>query len=312
MQKNSKILVLGSRGLVGSAIVAELTNEGYTHLLTPVRPALDLTKQADVLNYFKTEKPEYVFMAAAKVGGIYANNTYRADFIFENLSIQNNVFEAAFKYDVKKLLFLGSSCIYPKNCPQPMKEEYLLTGTLEETNEPYAIAKIAGLKLAENFRKQYGRNFISVMPTNLYGLNDNFDLKNSHVIPGLIARMQKSINEQQKTFDVWGTGTPKREFLFVDDMARACLYVMNYEGITPDWMNIGSGIDISIKELSLMIADKMGFKGQITFNHDYPDGTMKKLLDISKITALGFKPKIDLNHGLDLVIKHYQNSHGKN
>lgn len=314
MDKNSKILILGSRGLVGSAITEELKKSGYKNLLTPVRPGLDLLNQAQTLNYFKEHKPEFVFLAAAKVGGILANNTYRADFIFENLAIQNNIFESAFKFDVQKLLFLGSSCIYPKNCPQPMKEEYLLTSPLEQTNEPYAIAKIAGLKTAESFRRQYQKNFISVMPTNLYGLNDNFDLNNSHVIPGLIARLQKHIDEGKNNFEVWGTGTPKREFLYVDDMARACIHVMNYKGDTPDWMNIGTGEDISIHDLAKLIAQKMNYQGEISFNPKFPDGTMKKLLDVSKIKSLGWKPEISLEDGLDRVIKHYRQiyKNGKN
>ena len=306
MNKNSKVLILGSRGLVGSAIKAELTNRGYTQLLTPVREQLDLLNQQQVLDYFKSHKPEYVFLAAAKVGGIFANNTYRADFLFENLEIQNNVFGASFKNNVTKLLFLGSSCIYPKACPQPMKEDYLLTSPLEETNEPYAIAKIAGLKLAENFRRQYGCNYISVMPTNLYGLNDNFDLKNSHVIPGLIARLQEHMDQGKDQFEVWGTGKPRREFLYVDDMARACVFVMEHQGDTPDWMNIGTGSDISIGELAKIIAHKMGYQGKIIFNSTYPDGTMQKLLDVSKIKSLGWKPEISLEDGLDKVIKHYR------
>lgn len=314
MNKSAKVLILGARGLVGSAITRELKSLGYENILTPTHSELDLLNQAATLNYFKIQKPEFVFLAAAKVGGILANNKYRADFIFENLAIQNNVFEAAFKFDVKKLLFLGSSCIYPKNCPQPMKEEYLLTSPLEQTNEPYAIAKIAGLKTAESFRRQYQKNFISVMPTNLYGLNDNFDLNNSHVIPGLIARLQKHMDEGKTNFEVWGTGNPRREFLFVDDMARACIHVMNYEGDTPDWMNIGSGEDISIHELAHLIAKKMGYKGQISFNTNFPDGTMKKLLDVSKIKSLNWKPSVSLEDGLDRVIAHYRQiyKNGKN
>lgn len=310
MQQNSKILVLGSRGLVGSAIKQELLKKGYTNLLTPVRPELDLLNQQAVLSYFENHKPEYVFLAAAKVGGILANNTYRADFLFENLEIQNNVFNASFKNKVTKLLFLGSSCIYPKNCPQPMKEESLLSSELEATNEPYAIAKIAGLKLAENFKRQYGCNYISVMPTNLYGLNDNFDLNNSHVIPGLIARLHLAIKNQDSEFKVWGSGNPRREFLYVDDMARACVYLMEYQKEMPYWMNIGTGEDITIKDLAELISTKMGYKGKITFDSTKPDGTMKKLLDVSKIKALGWSPQVSLEEGLDRVIKHY--THGKN
>ena len=244
-------------------------------------------------------------LAAAKVGGIHANNTYRADFIWENLAIQNNVFEAAFKYKVDRLLFLGSSCIYPKNAPQPMKEDCLLTAPLEPTNEPYAIAKIAGLKTVESFRRQYGCNWHSVMPTNLYGFNDNFHPENSHVIPGLIARMKKTIDENLPTFEVWGTGNPRREFLYVDDMAKACIHVMNLEKDIPDLINIGTGEDVSIKELALLIKDLMGFEGEIVFNTSQPDGTARKLLDVSKIHSLGWKHKVDLKSGLKMAIEFY-------
>jgi GDP-L-fucose synthase len=302
MNKDSKILVLGSRGLVGSALVRELKVQGFKNLLTPVRENLDLLRQQEVENYFESNKPEYVFMAAAKVGGIHANDTYRADFIFENLTIQNNVFGAAHKFTPKRLLFLGSSCIYPKNCPQPMKEEYLLTGELEQTNEPYAIAKIAGLKTAQAMRAQYGHDFISVMPTNLYGPNDNFHPENSHVIPGLIARMTEAKKNNDSVFKAWGTGNPRREFLYVDDMAKACMHVMNYEGRDlPDWMNIGTGEDISIKELVYMIKDIVGFEGEIEFDSSKPDGTMKKLLDVSKIGGLGWKASLDISTGLKRV-----------
>ena len=307
MNKSDKILVLGSRGLVGSAILRELQQEGYQNLLCPVREELDLLKQTDVEGYFKINKPDVVFLAAAKVGGILANNTFRADFIFENLQIQQNVFNAAFKVRTPRLLFLGSSCIYPKNCPQPIKEDYLLTSPLEETNEPYAIAKIAGLKTVESFRKQYGLHWISVMPTNLYGINDNFDLKNSHVIPGLIARMHETIQKGEKTFSIWGTGKPRREFLFVDDMARACIHVMKQDSNISDFMNIGTGEDIEVGELAKMIAKKMNFTGEIICDHSKPDGTMRKLLDISKIKATGWEPKISLDHGLNLSIEFYLN-----
>lgn len=309
MNKTDKILILGSRGLVGSAIVRELKKQGFINLLTPVRPELDLLKQNDVLNYFETHKPNHVFLAAAKVGGIHANNTYRADFIFENLSIQNNVFEASFKHNVDRLLFLGSSCIYPKNAPQPITEDSLLTSPLEQTNEPYAIAKIAGLKMAESFRRQYGKNWFSVMPTNLYGEYDNFHPENSHVIPGLIARMKKAMDENSPTFAVWGTGNPRREFLYVDDMARACIHVMNQKDISFDYMNIGTGVDISIKELAFMIKDLIGYKGDIVFNPNQPDGTMRKLLDVSKIHSLGWKHEVELREGLkksiDFYLKNY-------
>jgi len=305
MKTTDKILVLGARGLVGSALVRELTKLGYSNLLTPIRTELDLLKQQSVLDYFEQNKPQHVFLAAAKVGGIHANNTYRADFIWENLAIQNNVFEAAFKSKVDRLLFLGSSCIYPKNAPQPMNEDCLLTSALEPTNEPYAIAKIAGLKTAESFRRQYGCNWYSVMPTNLYGQNDNFHPENSHVIPGLIARMKKAMDENAPSFAVWGTGNPRREFLYVDDMARACIHMMNLEGDIPDYVNIGTGEDVSIRELAFMIKDILGYKGEITFNPNQPDGTLRKLLDVSRIHALGWKHEIDLQTGLKKAIDFY-------
>lgn len=306
MNKNDRILILGSRGMVGSAILKELRESGFTNILHPVREELDLLRQLDVEEFFEREKPEYVFLAAAKVGGILANDRYRADFIFENLQIQQNVFNAAFKSKTPNFLFLGSSCIYPKNAPQPLKEEYLLTSPLEPTNEPYAIAKIAGLKTAESFRRQYGFNWISVMPTNLYGTNDNFHLENSHVIPGLIARLTKAKTEDAEIFKVWGSGKPKREFLFVDDMAKACIHFMKAEGNKPDFVNVGTGEDIEIGELAKLIAKKVGFKGEIQFDSSKPDGTMRKLLDISRITSMGWKPEVSLEEGLDLVISHYQ------
>lgn len=307
MNFTDKILILGSRGLVGSAINRELKKLGYTNLLTPVRPELDLLNQTAVLKYFEVHKPQHVFLAAAKVGGIHANNVYRADFIFENLAIQNNVFEASFKYNVDRLLFLGSSCIYPKNAPQPMREDCLLSSPLEETNEPYAIAKIAGLKTAESFRRQYNKNWYSVMPTNLYGENDNFHPENSHVIPGFIARMKKAMDENAPTFAVWGTGNPRREFLYVDDMARACIHMMNLKGEIPNFVNIGTGEDISIKELAFLIKDLLGYKGEITFNPNQPDGTLRKLLDVSKIHSLGWRHEIDLKTGLKRAIDFYLN-----
>ncbi len=307
MNKDSKIVIFGSRGLVGSAISRELVKLDYTNVLNSTRDTLDLKNLADVLRFFENEKPDYVFMAAAKVGGIHANNTYRADFIHENLVIQNNIFEGALKNPPKRLLFLGSSCIYPKNCPQPMKEEHLLTSSLEQTNEPYAIAKIAGLKTAQAIRAQYGHEFISVMPTNLYGPNDNFHPENSHVIPGLIARMTEAKRNNDKVFKAWGTGSPRREFLYVDDMARACIHVMNYEGQDlPDWMNIGTGEDISIKELVYLIKETVGFEGQIEFDSTKPDGTMKKLLDVSKIKELGWEPEVVLSVGIQNSVRFYE------
>lgn len=306
MNKESSILVLGARGLVGSAIVRELKEEGYKNILGPSRQELDLLNQSEVTNYFKENKPEFVFMAAAKVGGIQANNTFRADFIYENLTIQNNVFEAAWKYPVKKLLFLGSSCIYPKDCPQPIKEEYLLTGPLEKTNEPYAIAKIAGLKTAESFRKQYSCPFFSVMPTNLYGPNDNFDLENSHVIPGLIARMTNAKDNNEKEFKVWGTGKPRREFLYVDDMAKGCIFLMKYQGHQPDFVNLGTGEDITIKELAKMIKTKISFSGNLVFDTSKPDGTMIKRLDVSLINEMGWKAETSLSEGINLLLESFQ------
>lgn len=308
MKKSDKILILGARGLVGSAIARELKALNYTNLLAPTRAELDLLNQQRTLEFFAHHKPDHVFLAAAKVGGIHANNTYRADFIWENLTVQNNVFEASFKNKINKLLFLGSSCIYPKNAPQPLKEEYLLSSPLEPTNEPYAIAKIAGLKTAESFRKQYGCNYFSVMPTNLYGINDNFHPENSHVIPGLIARMKKTMDNHAPYFEVWGTGLPRREFLYVDDMARACIYVMEHQGEIPDLINIGTGEDISIGELALMIKNLMGYKGEIVFNTNQPDGTMRKLLDISRIKKMGWKPQISLEEGLKRAIHFYLES----
>jgi GDP-L-fucose synthase len=304
MNKTDKILVLGPRGLVGSAIVAELKKEGFTNLFTPVREELDLLFQERVLAYFQKVQPDYVFMCAAKVGGIHANNTYRADFIFENLMVQQNVFNAGIHCKTPNLLFLGSSCIYPKNCPQPIKEEYLLTSELEPTNEPYAIAKIAGLKTCESVRRQYGLNWISVMPTNLYGINDNFHLENSHVIPGLIARMHLAMKNGESEFKIWGTGTPRREFLFVDDMARACLFVLNQNDV-PHYLNIGSGTDIAIQELVEKIAKNMNFTGTLKYDSSKPDGTKRKCLDVSKIKSLGWKPTVDLDQGLEIVIKSY-------
>jgi GDP-L-fucose synthase len=306
MNKSDKILVLGSRGMVGSAILRELKSDGHTHLLHPVREELDLLNQNSVEAYFGKTMPDYVFLAAAKVGGIVANNTYRADFIFENLQIQQNVFNAAFKVKTPNLLFLGSSCIYPKNAPQPLKEESLLASPLEPTNEPYAIAKIAGLKTAESFRKQYGLHWISVMPTNLYGIHDNYDLTNSHVIPGLIARLDQAMKNGAQEFAIWGSGKPRREFLYVDDMARACIYVMNQGKGTPDFMNVGTGEDIEIGEIAKLIAHKMGFKGKLIFDASKPDGTMRKLLDTTRIRSLGWEPKITLNEGLDRAIQFYR------
>lgn len=309
MQKDSKILVLGGRGLVGSALIRELKTQGYKNILSPFRDDVDLLRQQQVLDYFEKNKPEYVFMAAAKVGGIVANNEYRADFIFQNLGIQQNVFQACFENKVTRMLFLGSSCIYPKMAPQPLKEEYLLTGPLEETNEPYALAKIAGLKTAESFRRQYGCEYYSVMPTNLYGPYDNFDPKNSHVIPGLIRRMSEAKDKGEKTFEVWGTGSPKREFLYVEDMAKACIHVMNFTGEMPDLINIGCGEDISIKDLAHIVKEKVGFEGEIVFNTDYPDGTPRKLLDVSRIKSLGWSPQVGLEEGIERAVTFFRENY---
>jgi GDP-L-fucose synthase len=309
MNKKDKILVLGARGMVGSALFRELKKRNYENILAPLRDELNLLNQAATLAYFEKEKPQHVFLAAAKVGGIHANNTYRADFIFENLSVQNNVFEAAFKNKIDKLLFLGSSCIYPKNAPQPLREDSLLSSPLEPTNEPYAIAKIAGLKMAESFRRQYGCKYYSVMPTNLYGINDNFHLENSHVIPGLIARMRNAMLEGKSTFEVWGTGKPRREFLYVDDLASACVMVMEYQGHIPYLINIGTGEDIPIGELAAMIKEQLKFKGELVFNTLQPDGTMRKLLDVTRIKEMGWKPQIDLRQGLERTVQYYLAHH---
>lgn len=300
MDKKAKIYVAGHNGMVGSAIVRALNVLGYTNLLLKTSKELDLRVQSEVQSFFEKEKPEYVFLAAAKVGGIEANNTYRADFLYENLMIQNNVIHQSYVHGVEKLLFLASSCIYPKFSPQPIKEEYLLTGLLEPTNEPYAIAKIAGVKMCENYNRQYGCNFISVMPTNLYGPNDNYDLKNSHVLPALLRKFHEAKMNAAATVEVWGSGTPKREFLHVDDLAKACLHLMEtYQGNVS--VNIGTGEDISIKDLALMIKEIVGFEGEICWNTSKPDGTPRKLLDVSLIHSLGWKHEIELMEGIKMV-----------
>jgi GDP-L-fucose synthase len=300
MNKSAKIYVSGHRGMVGSAIVRKLKDQGYQNLLLRTSKELDLRNQAAVNQFFETEQPDYVFIAAAKVGGIQANNIYRADFLYDNLMIEANLIHASHLYKVKKLLFLGSSCIYPKMAPQPLKEEYLLTDYLEPTNEPYAIAKIAGIKLCENYQRQYGDNFISAMPTNLYGPNDNYDLNNSHVLPALLRKFHTAKVEGQESVEVWGTGSPKREFLHVDDLADACLVLMNqYEGT--DWFNVGTGEDISIKDLALMIKEIVGFEGELKFDTSKPDGTPRKLMDVSKIHQAGWKHKISLEEGIAAV-----------
>lgn len=302
MDKDSKIYVAGHNGLVGSAICRQLESQGYKNIIKRSHLELDLTRQIDVENFFKQEKPEYVFLAAAKVGGIKANDTYPADFIMDNIKIEFNIIDSAFKNEVKKLLFLGSTCIYPKNCPQPIKEEYLLTSELEKTNEAYALAKIAGLKACSYYKKQYGANFISAMPCNLYGIGDNFDLENSHVLPALIRKFHEAKIKNLDTVEVWGTGKPLREFLFSDDLGEACIFLMNnYNG--NEHINVGFGTDLSIKELAEIIKEIVGFKGQIVFDVSKPDGTFKKLTDITKIKNLGWLPKTNLKDGIQIVYK---------
>ncbi|HII4402473.1 TPA: GDP-L-fucose synthase [Clostridium perfringens] len=300
MNKNSKIYVAGHRGLVGSAIVRNLQEKGFNNIICRTHKELDLTNQNEVRKFFEEERPEYVFLAAAKVGGIHANNTYPADFIYENLMIQNNVIKAAHDFEVKKLLFLGSTCIYPKMAPQPIKEDYLLTGSLKETNEAYAVAKIAGLEMCKFFKRQYGDNFISCMPTNLYGPNDNFDLKNSHVLPALIRKFHEAKVNNSEVVEVWGTGKPLREFLYVDDMADACVFLMeNYDG--EQHVNIGTGVEVSIRELAETVKEVVGFEGELVFNTDMPDGTPRKLTTVDKLNGLGWKHKIDLNNGIRMA-----------
>ena len=304
MEKTSKIYVAGNKGMVGSAIVRKLKAEGYDNLVLRNSSELDLRNQSQVENFFSSEKPEYVFLAAAKVGGIMANNTYRADFLYENLMIESNVIHESYIHNVKKLLFLGSSCIYPKLAPQPLKEESLLSGYLEETNEPYAIAKIAGIKLCENYRRQYGCDFISAMPTNLYGPNDNYDLNNSHVLPALIRKFLEAKKYGKKSVEVWGTGSPLREFLHVDDLAEACLFLMNNYGEI-GFINVGSSREITIIDLANLIKEVTGFSGEINWDHTKPDGTPRKLMDNTKIKSLGWTPKVNLKDGIRSVVESY-------
>lgn len=300
MNKTDKIYVAGHRGMVGSAIVRKLQAEGFENLVLRTSAELDLRNQTEVNQFFVEEKPAYVFLAAAKVGGIQANNIYRADFLYDNLMIEANIIHAAHENKVQKLMFLGSSCIYPKMAPQPLKEEYLLTDELEPTNEPYAIAKIAGIKLCENYRRQYGDNFISVMPTNLYGPNDNYDLNNSHVLPALLRKFHTAKVEGAESVEIWGSGSPKREFLHVDDLADACYQLMqNYEG--EEWLNVGTGEDISIKDLALTIKEVVGFEGELRFDASKPDGTPRKLMDVSKLHNFGWKHRIELKEGIRSV-----------
>ncbi len=306
MNKNDKVFVAGHRGMVGSAIVRKLEKEGFNNLLFRTSKELDLRNQAAVEDFFESERPEYVVLAAAKVGGILANDTYRADFIYDNLMIQSNVMHQSYKVGVKKLLFLGSSCIYPKMAKQPLKEDYLLTGLMEPTNEPYAIAKIAGIKMADAYRAQYNCDFISVMPTNMYGPNDNYDLNTSHVLPALLRKFIEAERSDLSEVVLWGTGNPKREFLYVDDLADACLFLMNNfseKGL----VNIGTGKDVSILELAQMIAQITGFKGQIVHDLSKPDGTPRKQLDVTKLTTLGWSASISLEKGLKMVYEEVKN-----
>lgn len=308
MIKDSKIYIAGINGMVGSAIRRRLEAEGYSNIIGPTSKELDLTNQSAVDEFLDSERPEYVFLAAAKVGGIYANNTYPADFIYINLMIECNLIHSAFKAGVKKLLFLGSSCIYPKYAPQPMKEGYLLDGKLEPTNEPYALAKIAGIKMCESYNRQHGTDFISCMPTNMYGPNDNYDPVNSHVIPGLIRRFHEARIKGDREVVVWGTGTPRREFLYVDDLADASIFLMNnYSG--NETVNVGSGIEVTIKELADGIKDAVGFNGDVVFDPSKPDGTPRKLLDSSKLNAMGWKAKTGLREGLKLAYQDFLRRH---
>jgi GDP-L-fucose synthase len=310
MNLSDKIFIAGHKGMVGSAILRKLSIKGFTQLITRGSKELDLRNQQQVADFFVTEKPDYVFMAAAKVGGIQANNTYRADFLYENLVMQNNVIHHSYLQGVKKLLFLGSSCIYPKLAPQPLKEEYLLTGPLENTNEPYAIAKIAGIKMCDAYRDQYGCNFISAMPTNLYGPNDNYELNNSHVLPALIRKFYEAKLNNEPQVVMWGTGTPKREFLHVDDLAEACLFLMDTYNERGQ-VNVGVGEDVTILELAQMVKKAVGYEGQITNDLSKPDGTPRKLMDVSKLTSLGWTAKISLEEGIESVCKAFMENYSE-
>jgi len=304
VEKSARIYVAGHRGMVGSAIVRKLEKEGYSNIITRTSSELDLRDQVAVTGFFKQEKPEYVFLAAAKVGGIIANNTYRAEFLYDNLQIQNNIIHNSYLHEVKKLMFLGSSCIYPKLAPQPLKEDYLLTGLLEETNEPYAIAKITGIKMCDAYRSQYGCNYISAMPTNLYGYNDNYHPQNSHVLPALIRKFHEAKINNADEVIIWGSGSPMREFLFADDLADACYYLMlNYN--EPHLINVGTGEDITIKDLALLIKEIIGFEGELKFDTSKPDGTPRKLMDVSKLHEKGWKHKIELKEGIQLAYQDF-------
>lgn len=300
MDKDARIFVAGHRGMVGSALVRRLQAGGYTNLLTRNRIQLDLLDQRSVFEFLECHRPDYVFVAAAKVGGILANNTYRAQFLYENLAIQGHLIHGAHQAGIERLMFLGSSCIYPRDCPQPIREDYLLTGPLEPTNEPYAVAKIAGIKLCEAYQAQYGRQYVSVMPTNLYGPNDNYDLANSHVLPALIRKAHQAKLRGDKELAVWGTGTPRREFLYVDDLADACVFLME-QGYDGPLLNIGCGEDVTIRELAEKVMEAIGFGGEIAFDASRPDGTPRKLLDVSRLASLGWKARTSLSSGLEMT-----------
>jgi len=308
VEKESKIYIAGHRGMVGSAILRKLKEKGFHNFVLRTSQELDLRNQAGVSAFFRTERPAYVFLAAAKVGGIIANNTFRADFLYENLAIQNNIIHSAYESKVSKMMFLGSSCIYPKLAPQPLKEEYLLSGFLEETNEPYAIAKIAGIKLCEAYRKQYGCDFISVMPTNLYGPNDNYDLQNSHVLPAMIRKFHEAKTAGNTSVTLWGTGSPMREFLHADDLAEACVFLMeNYS--QPEFINVGTGKDVTIKELAETVCKIVKFEGDLIWDTNKPDGTPRKLMDVSKLHAQGWKHTIELKEGIALAYQDFLKHH---
>ena len=300
MQLDAKIYIAGHRGMVGSAILRNLEAKGYSNILTRTSQELDLLDQNLVFSFLQEEQPDYIFLAAAKVGGIHANNTYRADFIYQNLAIESNLIHGAHLAGVKRLCFLGSSCIYPRDCPQPIKEEYLLTGPLEQTNEPYAIAKIAGIKLCESYNQQYGHQFVAVMPTNLYGPNDNYDLANSHVLPALLRKAHEAKERGDADLVIWGTGTPKREFLYVDDMAAACVFLMEND-INEGLFNVGTGTDVTIRELAETVMAVVGFKGGVVFDATKPDGTPRKLLDVSRLKDIGWQSKVSLKEGIALT-----------
>jgi len=308
VEKNASIYVAGHRGMVGSAICRRLRADGYQNLILRTSSELDLRDQPSVAQFFSETKPEYVFLAAAKVGGIMANNIFRAEFLYDNVLIESNVIHQSHKAGVKKLLFMGSSCIYPKMAPQPLKEDYLLSGYLEPTNEPYAVAKIVGIKLCESYRDQYGSSFVSVMPANLYGPNDNYDLQRSHVLPALVRRFVEAARQKKEKVEVWGSGSPLREFLHVDDLADACLFVMNHYN-DKQFVNVGTGTDVSIKALATMIAEMTGFTGNIVWDSSKPDGTPRKLLDVQKLASLGWRSKISLEDGLRSVVGNYMRGH---